>query len=89
MEERILCAAICNPDEKDMFDNPLIRCGFRHCNILWQSILISRNPQHQGFLTSTGRFVGRKEALQIALKNNQVIDTSNVRGYKLFSEDLY
>lgn len=89
MKERIICAAIHNPDEKDMAGKPLIYCGLRHAYILWQSKLVSRNPHHQGFLTSKGRFVDRKEGLKIALENNQVIDPSQIRGDNLYSEDLY
>lgn len=89
MKERIICAAIHNPDEKDIAGKPLIYCGLRHANILWQSKLVSRNPHHQGFLTSNGRFVDRKEGLKIALENNQVIDISQIRGDNLYSEDLY
>ena len=89
MKERIICAAIHNPDEKDIAGKPLIYCGLRHANILWQSKLVSRNPHHQGFLTSKGRFVDRKEGLKIALENNQVIDISQIRGDNLYSEDLY
>ena len=87
--ERILCAAICNPDERDMGNNPLIYCGHRHHNILWQSEKVSRNIYHQGFLTSTGRFVDRKEALIIADTSNQILDIKEIRGNRLYSEDLY
>ena len=89
MKERIICAAIHNEGEKDMSDEPLIYCGFRHNNILWQSEKISRNPYHQGFLTSEGRFVDRTEGLKIALENNQVLNIDDIRGKKLYSEDLY
>jgi hypothetical protein len=89
MKERIICAAIHNPDEKDMAGQPLIYCGLRHCNVLWQSEKVSRNPKHQGFLTSTGRFVDRKEGLKIALENNQIIDMKQMFGDKLYSENLY
>ena len=89
MKERIICPAIHKPDEIDMAGKPLIYCGLRHAYILWQSKLISRNPHHQGFLTSTGRFVTREEALVIALENDQVIDKAQIRGNRLFSEDLY
>ena len=87
MQERIVCAAIHNPEDKDMAGQPLIYCGLRHPNILWQSKKVSRNPHHQGFLTSTGRFVSREEAFRIALDNNQVI--GKVIGNKLYSENLY
>ena len=89
MQEKIICAAIHDPKDKDLAGQPLIYCGLRHCNILWQSKLISRNPRHQGFLTSSGRFVDRKEGLKIALINEQVIDPSQITGRNLYSEDLY
>ncbi|MCO5250954.1 MAG: hypothetical protein M9949_05985 [Candidatus Kapabacteria bacterium] len=89
LPERILCAAIRNPDEKDLAGQPLIYCGLRHCNILWQSKSVSRKLHHQGFLTSFGRFVDRKEAYQIAKKNNQIIDEYRVVNDMLFSECLY
>ena len=87
--EKIVCAAIHNPDDLDMAGEPLIYCGLRHHNILWQGKHVSRNPHHQGFLTSRGRFVNRKEGLLIALDNNQIIDKSEIRGDNLYSEDLY
>ena len=89
MKERIVCAAIHNPVDIDMAGHPLIYCGLRHAYILWQSKAVSRNPHHQGFLTTKGKFVNRKEGLLIALENDQVIDKSQIRGDNLFSEDLY
>ena len=88
-KEYIICAAICNPEQQDMVGQPLIYCGLRHYNILWQSKNISRNPKYQGFLTSLGRFVDRKEALKIAVKNNQIVDPQLIRGNNLYSGDLY
>lgn len=44
----------------------------------------------QGFLTSTGRYVGRKEALQIARAAGQpLIDHPGRHPSRLFSEDLW
>lgn len=44
----------------------------------------------QGFLTSTGRFVGREEALKIALASGQpMIDHPSRHDRLLFSEDLW
>lgn len=43
----------------------------------------------QGFLTNEGKFVGRVAALRIALEAGQVLDPSNVRAGRLFSEDLW
>jgi hypothetical protein len=88
MKEYILCAAICNPSEFDMEGKLLIYCGYRHNNILWQSEKVSRNPYHQGFLTSKGRFVDRVEAAKIALEAEQIKELS-YHNNQLFSEDLY
>ena len=87
--EYILCAAICNPDEKDMCGGPLIYCGHRHHNILWQGPHVSRRLTHQGFLTNTGRFVDRQEARKIAFEAGQLNDKEVLTAFKLFSEDLY
>jgi len=48
-------------------------------------------PDDQGFLTSTGRFVGRREALRIviAAKQPQIDHPSRNAGGQLFSEDLW
>lgn len=42
----------------------------------------------QGFITSLGRFVGRKEALQIAKDCGQIVN-GDCESIGLFSEDLY
>lgn len=90
MQERIICAAIHDPDRKDLAGNPLIHCGLRHAYILWQGKDVSRRPQHQGFLTNKNRFVDRKEALDIALKADQcVYKNLHNRTIGLFSEDIY
>lgn len=48
-------------------------------------------PAHdQGFITSTGRYVGREEALKIALSSGQpMIDHPSRNDTWLFSEDLW
>lgn len=46
-------------------------------------------PDVQGFLTGSGTFVNRVEALEIALRENQVLDPSSIRANRLFSEDLW
>lgn len=47
-------------------------------------------PDDQGFLTNTGRYVGRMEALQIALASGQpMIDHPSRHATQLFSEDLW
>lgn len=70
-------------------------CGYRHHNIV-NSIahLIGKNKYNttQGFLTSNGRFVNRKEAMLIARKHNQIIESrlsATAHANILFSEDIY
>ncbi len=48
-------------------------------------------PDAQGFLTSTGRYVDRKEALQIVLAAGQpqIDHPARNAGGQLFSEDLW
>ena len=54
----------------------------------WQEKDLTRCKTVQGFLTSTGRFVDRKEAYRIALNAGQIDESNGVDG-ELFSEDLY
>ena len=76
-------------------DKGIIFCGFRHGQCIYTACAITGLKQSesgesvQGFLTSKNRFVTREEALQIALKENQVINIDEIRGDRLFSEDLY
>lgn len=86
--DKILCAAICDPKDVDMAGKPLIYCGHRHNNILWQGEHVSRNPYHQGFLTQKGRFVDREVAGKIAIESGQIKELQ-FSDTDLFSEDLY
>ena len=93
MKEFIICAAIMLPDTSKIY------YGHRHSHCLEASnaeLSWTMNRQEiaqvkciQGFITSTNRFVGRHEALLIALENNQVLDKAEIRGELLYSEDLY
>jgi hypothetical protein len=73
----------------------LVFSGYRHGHCIYTKCAITglsdaeSGENEQGFLTSKNRFVTREEALIIALKQNQVIDLNEVRGDRLFSEDLY
>lgn len=58
------------------------------CKYGWQEDSLTRCNTIQGFLTSTGRFVDRKEAYRIALNAGQINESNGVDG-ELFSEDLY
>ena len=70
--EYILCAAIKRIEPRQdttMYHNNdicNIEIGYRHHDIIRRfQGEISRNPDDQGFYTSFGRFVGRKEAIVI------------------------
>lgn len=93
--EYILCAAIKRNSPKECFQhyrsNDIydIELGYRHADILNRfNGEVSKNPNAQGFYTSCGRFVDRKEAYKIALIAGQIDCSKGVDG-ELFSEDLY
>lgn len=79
----------------------IVLCGHRHAHIIGQMFELTgkrtiTNGEHatgefiQGFLTSENRFVNRKEALQIAKANNQIIHSIPLdEGIGLTSEDIY
>lgn len=102
-KEYILCAAIKREVPRDIpnvyFDNDLwnIEIGYRHVDILRRfPNEVSKHPKDQGFYTSKGRFVNRRDAMQIAYNANQVSKekaflkiNDDVFINQLFSEDLY
>jgi len=80
--ERITQAAV-------RFGDNQILTGTRHSEILFD--LFEKYPElyrtkEEGFLTSTGRFVDRKDAINIALKSGQIKKTPETG--RLISEDL-
>lgn len=96
--EYILCAAIKRKtpinvvsqnyktgtlDNDDIYS---IEIGRRHNDILARFGKLHLDVTKQGFYTSWGRFVDRKEALQIAKDAGQVEETDF---NQLYSEDLY
>ena len=104
-DEYILCAAIRRKEKRvcvygnkpyhdgtnDILD---IEIGFRHHDIYQRFYNeLSMKMEDQGFYTSHGRFVGRKEGMKIAYECGQVDkerafdDKGNYN--ELFSEDLY
>ena len=107
--EYILCAAIKRIEPRQdttMYHNNdicNIEIGYRHHDIIRRfHDEVSRYPEDQGFYTSKGRFVGRKEAMVIAMAAGQVRNTYYGRkplmeAYNdgdllvkdLYSEDLY
>jgi hypothetical protein len=87
--EIIICAAI------RMSDGYIVR-GHRHNNCIRTASEIPKyqgekwHGDDQGFITSTGRYVDRKEAFEIASKANQLkYDLSRATTKELYSEDLY
>ena len=53
-----------------------------------QYFAVECGPDAQGFLTSDGEFVSRKQAMTIACATGQV-DINNRRTTELFTEDLW
>lgn len=90
-KEYILCAALKRKAPKLIAlpnDLPKIEIGLRHFDIRDRFPgEVSMKMDDQGFLTSKGRFVSRKEAEKIARECGQV--TGNLIGGELTSEDLY
>jgi hypothetical protein len=64
----------------------------RHHHVMWLRLLLDgqATPGHaeQGFTTTSGRFVGREEGLEIATANNQIKEKRGNPGL-LFSEDMW
>jgi hypothetical protein len=63
----------------------------RHHTILQEHSKLSNwvfGSNKQGFLTNLGRYVGREEALKIALDAKQ-IEAPKFQPHHLFSEDLW
>lgn len=102
--ERIVCSA-CQVfvDERDGTNedgSEIIHevYGLRHYDSFMRKQIKELEKQYnyalldweQGFLTNKGRFVGRKEATEIAKEQGQVIRLSgSTNADILFSEDLY
>ena len=88
-KEFILCAAL-------KFQETIV-CGRRHSDCYETLnhfvVFYETNREDQGFLTSLGRFVDRKEAWKIAKANNQIkfglAASENGEDSILISENLY
>lgn len=70
----------------------IVYVGKRHFNCIATMIecgLEAPIKMHeQGFITNTGRYVSREEALEIAKAAGQIIKKHNPQ-YQLLSEDIY
>lgn len=83
--ERIIAAALFNNGLTISMPPPA-----RHhtlLNALDDSTVERILPDDQGFLTSAGRFVGRREAARIAVTAEQTLEPK--WGAELYSEDLW
>lgn len=87
-EERILMAAILHTGNGQIW---AVQQPGRHHHVCWTMDMM-HVPGHfmstQGFLTSYGRYVDRKEAALIAVSANQLLDMQN-HPTRLFSEDVW
>lgn len=66
-----------NTDKEIKVENHNFRVGFNHGDIISANMfnhikVETSNLDSYGFITSTGRFVSRREAAEIARKNNQL-----------------
>ena len=60
----------------------------RHHHVAWFLATYGVDERDQGFLTSTGRFVDREEAVGIAVASGQRLRVTGSEG-TLYSEDLW
>ena len=86
-DERIAVAAV--RQDGEIFSLP--RPG-RHCNVI--ALMVKKGfpipiTGENGFLTEGGRFVGREEAMKIALEADQLLSRANPEARKLTSEDVW
>lgn len=100
-KEYILCAAIKrikprvsiygNPYHEGTNDILNVELGYRHHDIFHRfSDELNKSPDAQGFYTSKGRFVNRKEGYKIALNAGQLPKDRISDGIDILcSEDLY
>lgn len=85
--ERIIRAAIRGPDGRAYHVPPPGRHGHVFARFPQTH---EAQPEDQGFLTDTGRFVGREEALKIAEAAGQIIKRSaGDNSRELYSEDVW
>lgn len=84
MKESIDCAAI--RDRGTIYFLPRPNRHWKILNVLWgNGVKTKDGPDEQGFLTTTGRYVNRREGLEIAREAGQLIRES----WQLHTEDLW
>lgn len=86
--EQILQAAILASDGVTVYTQPR---PSRHGTIMQAAWALGHGkigPDHQGFITTTGRFVGRAEAFEIAHMAGQILGADAESGH-LMTEDVW
>lgn len=74
--------------ESAIIKEGIIYTGRRHHNIINDNVKQFFNGCEQGFITDTGEFVSREEALKIAIECNQIIKKCG-NSEVLYSEDVW
>lgn len=101
-KEYIVCAAIRRKVPRETPAEPAypineVELGHRHFDILWRYGKENLDPRGQGFWTSKGRYVDRKEAALIGYRSGQLsydrVFRKNPDGTEhinnVYSEDFY
>jgi len=97
-QERIVCVAILLPLRTDVSDTRqafvVASAPARHHHVLhqlWRPGWRASPGAGQGFVTSTGRYVDREEAWEIAKAAGQLLACAPTdgRGGRLYSEDVW
>lgn len=81
--ERILHAAVVAPQKNMIFIGKCHADCFQQA--LYMGVGISAESKHQGFMTSTGRYVSRAVAARIAFNSGQIKKNTGA----LISEELW
>lgn len=93
MNEKIICAAVRFNGKVWMGHRHMYALDAMHNELSYtmnrKEMIEQKTDQDQGFVTSTGRYVSREEAWNIAKREGQIIDRDYQREGCLFSEDLY
>ena len=94
--ERIVCSAVrmkfSNEKESIEVNIPMVRHYSPDCHPIlntFAKIYPKEEEICQGFMTNKGRFVNRKQGLEIAKRQNQIINDIGYEPNELFSEMMW
>lgn len=95
-KERIVCAAVrirfSNHRETKEINIPMVRHYSPDCHPIlnaFEALYDESEEICQGFMTNKGRFVNRVQALEIAKRQNQIINDIGYEPRELFSEMMW